>query len=136
MKVKGLDGQVHQWQLSNYFKERNNASSYHTKAREVLRKEFPTQVILEEVPIPGLGRALFADFFIPHRKMMVEVQGQQHYEQIGHFHGTDLLGKLTFARAQKRDSRKKEWCELNGITLIELSYEEDVSVWRNKIRKG
>tara|TARA_R100001230_G_C5556573_1_gene82519 strand:- start:421 stop:552 length:132 start_codon:yes stop_codon:yes gene_type:complete len=41
---------------------------------------------------------------------------------------------LGFAKAKKRDREKLEWCELNGITVVELSYEEDEDEWRTRLK--
>lgn len=134
MKITGLDGKTYKWQLSSYMRESTNPSSYHEKARSILKEIFPTQILLEEVTLPGSGKdVLYADFFMPHRRLMVEVHGKQHYEQVAIFHGTDTNGKMKFYKAQQRDRNKKEWCAINNITLLELSYKEDESVWRSKI---
>lgn len=134
MNITGLDGKFYKWQLVQYMRESTNPSSYHEKARALLKDIFPTQVLLEEVTLPGSGKdVLFADFFMPHRRLMIEVHGKQHYEHNAHFHGTDVGGKLKFYKAQQRDRNKKEWCAINNITLLELSYKEDESVWRSKI---
>lgn len=137
MKVIGLDGKSYKWQLSGYMRESTNPSSHHEKVREILKELFPTQIILEEVALPGSGRdVLFADFFIPHRRLLIEVHGRQHYEHVAHFHGTDTPGKIKFYKSQQRDRNKKEWCDINNITFVELSYKEDENVWRRKISSG
>lgn len=133
MVITGLDGKEYKWNLNGYLKKRVNSSSYHKLARRILKEEFSMIPILEEVAIPGCGkRKLFADFYIPRKKIMIEVQGEQHYEYNPHFHGNPRSRK--FAKAQHRDSVKREWCDINGIILIELSYKEKENVWRNKIR--
>jgi very-short-patch-repair endonuclease len=80
------------------------------------------------VTIPGTRPSLYADFVLPTRKLMVEVHGQQHYEQIQFFHD-----KREFAAAKRRDAQKKEWCNLNSFTLVELPYSEDVDEWRERV---
>jgi len=129
MKVFGLDGRTH---IINLEKNRTRGivSNYHEKARELLKETFPMIRIVEEMPIPGAGNnGLFADFFIPGLKMVVEVHGEQHYKYIKHFHG-DING---FKASKKRDSLKKEWCKMNNIEYVELSYKDDINEWKRKI---
>jgi hypothetical protein len=40
---------------------------------------------------------------------------------------------LNFLKAQKRDKEKQEWCELNDIKYVVLSYNESEEVWSEKI---
>ena len=55
------------------------------------------------------------DGYCKELKLAWEYQGRQHYEYIQHFHKKcDSLQKQ-----QERDSKKRELCKENGITLIE-----------------
>ena len=47
-------------------------------------------------------------------RLMVEVQGEQHYRFVPHFqkHVTK------FWDARQRDMNKQEWCRLNDVTLV------------------
>jgi len=56
------------------------------------------------------------DFYIDELKMAAEVQGDQHYKFIPHFH-KDLAG---FEALQKRDRDKAYLCEKNGVELYEI----------------
>lgn len=48
---------------------------------------------------------------------LIEFQGEQHYVAVKHFGGQDGL------RARKmRDAIKREWCEREGIPLLEIPY--------------
>lgn len=71
-------------------------------------------LVLEEFPIPN--ERLWLDFFMPHHKLAFEYQGQQHDEFVKLFHGD----KAGFNKAQARDARKREWCELNNLVLVEV----------------
>jgi hypothetical protein len=71
-------------------------------------------LILEEFPLPG--ERLWLDFFMPHHKLAFEYQGKQHDEFVKLFHGD----KSGFQKSQERDIRKREWCQLNEITLVEI----------------
>lgn len=134
MNVKGLDGREYSWHPSSKEAKADKRSSLHKKAKEVLDSAFPYDRILQEVSLPGtrigVGTGtLTADFFIPNRNLVVEVHGEQHYKYNNFFY----KDKLSFYRAKARDSRKKEWCNLNEIALIEFNYDEDVDDWRRKV---
>lgn len=72
-------------------------------------------LLLEEFAVPG--ERLFLDFYMPHHALAFEFQGRQHGEYNEFFHGD----KKEFERSRKRDERKRTWCEINGITLVEVS---------------
>jgi len=131
MKVKGLDGKSYAWYLVGYQPKNNDnrpRSQFHLNMRELLRELFSGEKILEEVPLPGTN-GLHSDFYLPLRKLMIEVQGRQHNEFVEHFHGNEQ----GFIASQKRDNNKRCWCELNGITLITCDYNEDKDAWRKRI---
>lgn len=117
MVVEGLDGKMYKWPPIKSGRP-SNASELHEKCRQLLQQCYPTRRILEEVTIPGSQLSL--DFYLPHRRVAIEVQGQQHFKFVPHFHGN----KLAFAEMKRRDMVKKEWCRKNGIELIELNYDK------------
>ncbi len=134
MKVRGLDGREYPWNLTGRrvnADDRRPRSKLHLAARQLLTDKYPVSPILEEVPLPGSG-SLTADFYIPHRKMIVEVHGEQHYKYNKHFHGD----KANFLAACKRDADKARWCEMNNILYVALPYSEDVDVWERIISES
>jgi len=134
MKVTGFDGMEHVLTFKRFRENsrRDNKSSHHLRARELLSELFPYEKIYEEVTLPGSKTIstglLYADFLIPNKCIIVEVHGKQHYEYCQHFHKT----KAHFAKARKRDKKKIEWCELNDFTIITLPYNEEQQ-WKNLI---
>jgi len=38
-----------------------------------------------------------------------------------------------FAHQKKRDARKREWCEYNNITCVELPFDEKVEEWKSRV---
>lgn len=128
MKITGLDGKYYNWHPSH---ESHPAigSKYHELAKTLLSELFPFDNFYEEVILPGSGnsRNLIADFVIPAKKIVIEVQGEQHYQKT-FFHKT----KLEFQQAKLRDTAKSRWCELNGLTLITLPYTETIDEWRTR----
>lgn len=83
----------------------------------MLKEHFPFGYILEEVTLPGTG-GLTADFFLPQKKLIVEVHGPQHYKYNTFFH-RDISAMIA---QRQNDRRKREFCELNEIDLVELPY--------------
>lgn len=51
---------------------------------------------------------------------LIEYQGKQHYEPIGFFGG-----EKTFSYLQTNDSIKRNYCNLQMIPYIEVSYEDN-----------
>lgn len=121
MNIRDLDGNLIAWHITgNISKDTTTKkSNYHLKARELIKQLFPTMQILEEVPINiRKSETLYLDFYLPLTKKCIEVHGEQHYEFTPFYHPN----RLSFLKAQKRDKEKKEWCEINGISYIELPY--------------
>lgn len=132
MLVKDLDGNNSNWLLTgNMAKGKiTNKSSLHLQARKIITKKYPTMQILEEVPIPlRRGETLYLDFYLPLKKVCIEVHGEQHYKFIPFYH-TNILN---FLKSQKRDREKKEWCLINNIKYIELPFDEKESEWTERI---
>ena len=134
MKIIGLDQQEYSWIPSNNTVDTEKRSGLHKKAKELLKERYPNDRILEELVLPGTKTAtrkstLKADFFIPVRKLIIEVHGEQHTE----FNNFFFKSKMDFYKAQARDRDKKQWCEINNFELIELFHNESIEEWRSKI---
>ena len=66
----------------------------------------------------GIGnRNLSYDFHIPSLNILIEFQGEQHYEPIDYFGG-----EKRFDIQQEHDKRKREYAKDNNIKLIEIPY--------------
>lgn len=122
MKFLTLNNVEYSINLGKYINNVVKSSDMKNKVKEVLRKKYPTVSILEEVPIKiqiGGGSktsTLYLDIYIPMLDLAVEINGEQHYRFIPHFHGS--IDK--FMRQCDNDKKKKKWCELNGISLISI----------------
>jgi|TARA_Y100000361_G_C10957272_1_gene236924 hypothetical protein len=136
MRVVDLDGNASVWKIKGHIVKNNDSrprSKHHLKARALLKEMFPTCQLIEEVSIaPRKGEVLYLDFYIPLHSLCVEVHGEQHYKFIPHYHG-NMMG---FAKSKKRDREKEEWCELNGIRIVELPFSEEEYDWRNRIKES
>jgi len=68
-----------------------------------------------------VGTRLSLDFYNANKKVAVEVQGDQHTKYVKHFH----KNRLKYLEQLKRDQNKFDFCDLNGIKLVEI-YSTDV----------
>lgn len=137
MIVKGFDDKEYAWTLKTSALGDENRSGLHLRARNLLQEIFPFDVVHEDVTLPGSKTfrrksLLYADFFLPRRMLMVEVNGEQHSKHIKHFHKT----KHEFLKAKLRDREKQQWCEMNGIRLVQLEYNQSIDEWRDIINNG
>lgn len=66
-------------------------------------------------------RQLPFDFFIPHLNICIEFQGIQHYDA---YHR--MGGESAFKKLQINDQIKRNFCNLNNITLLEIKYDESI----------
>ncbi len=132
MLIKDLDGVEHNWHLTGYISKGRlqNKSSLHLKAREIIIETFPTLQVLEEVPaVIRKSEILYLDFYLPLKKLCIEVHGEQHFKFIPFYHNN----MLSFLKSQKRDRDKTEWCELNGINQIFFNFDEKPETWKSKL---
>tara|TARA_R110000824_G_scaffold128568_4_gene289528 strand:- start:39336 stop:39752 length:417 start_codon:yes stop_codon:yes gene_type:complete len=134
MKIRDLNNEIRKWNLQGYVVRANDQrprSKLHIKARQLLVELFPTVQILEEVQVPiTRNENLFLDFYINTLKVAIEVHGKQHYKFNTLFH----TSAQDFANQRKRDRRKRDWCEYNNITYVELPYNEDEEQWKTRIQ--
>jgi hypothetical protein len=135
MKVIGLDEKEYAWKITRYNKPRDNCSTLHSRARNLLKQIFQYDNIYEEVILPGIkteinNRPLIIDFYINAPKIAVEVQGEQHYNFVSFFH----TNKLEYFRAKKLDALKHKWCNINNIRLVILPYNQSDEDWEKLIR--
>ena len=57
------------------------------------------------------------DFYLPEYNLLIEYQGQQHYEPVEHFGGEEK-----FRIQQERDKKKRKMAQEKNIELLEISY--------------
>ena len=135
MQVIDLDGNISSWNISGNSSKANNInkSSFHLLARDIIKKIYPTMPLLEEVTINiRKSEFLYLDFYIPMIKTCMEVHGEQHYKFIPFFHGT----QINFLSSRANDNNKIEWCSVNGITLVELPFNESDEQWKSRIQSN
>lgn len=64
-------------------------------------------------------RAVFVDYYIPRLNMIIEFDGQQHYDYNKYFH-KECYQKFT--DQVNRDNVVEEYCKLNSIKLLRIPY--------------
>lgn len=79
--------------------------------------------------ISSQGERLELDFYIPTLDIAIEVQGQQHYTFVSHFH----LNQNGFTDQLRRDREKRYLCECKGITLLEITSSSEINGTISKI---
>jgi hypothetical protein len=89
--------------------------------RHILDQEFGTESVIERdratVKNPELGgRYLELDFWIPSRRLAIEVQGP--------YHRRPIRGRRKLQETQRRDALKRRLCGELGIRLIEIEVED------------
>ena len=122
MKFKCIDGTIVDVNLSKHQMKKEGAcrSKLQYKVGQRLKKEFQNEVILEEVYIKQ--ERLYFDYYLPHLKLVIEIQGKQHSEHVTFFHKT----KREFHQQLDRDSRKRQFCKINNLTLVYMDSKGDV----------
>jgi hypothetical protein len=125
MKLFDIDGNLVNVDVraSNYPVKAKSRSSLQGQTGEKVEELYPYDPVLEDFTIPGSRMSL--DFFLPQKKLAIEVDGRQHHEFIPHFHG-DRATSTAFAKQKVRDSKKEQWCESNGIKLIRIVDKDDL----------
>ena len=94
---------------------------YETRCREIFEDIFKTdfpKVRPNFIVNDKTGKKLELDGYNDKLKLAFEYQGQQHYNFSPYFHKS----QEDFANQVYRDKLKKELCEKNNITLIEIPY--------------
>ena len=59
------------------------------------------------------------DFYIPKYRLLIEFDGQQHFEPMKFFGGVEA-----FDRLRENDRIKNEYCEENYIDLLRIKYDQ------------
>lgn len=127
MRVKSVNNpdQIITWNTRESNWPQKTESSCRSKIQfqigQIIKKRYPLDPVLEDITIPDTRLSL--DFFIPHRKLAVEVQGEQHDQINPYFHKSNA----EFEEQKERDELKRFFCELNGIKLLEIRTIKDAN---------
>ena len=122
-----INGKKIHLKLSHKREKDNDKSQFHLRARSLLKRLYPFDKPYEEVTIPEIN--IRFDFFFSSLRLAIEVDGQQHSQYSPFFHKS----KLGFIQSQQRDMVKEEFCRINDVYLVRLSFDEDDETWKTKI---
>ena len=100
----------------------DNKSKFAKQIYYLLADAFPYNLIYQEFFCWHKNKKLFFDYYIKEYNLLFEIQGRQHYQYTKHFH-TDREG---FLESKRRDNLKREYCQKNGYTLVELKYNDKI----------
>ncbi len=100
-------------------------SKNHNIIKEIHLACFPNNSIVQNyyIELQVFGKKSRCEFdIVDHTlKLIIEINGEQHYKFVPYFHKS----KSDFTMQQVRDEEKKNWAILNGYTFIAIS-EKDV----------
>ncbi len=98
---------------------------------QLVNKLFPTKTIRREASPRWLGQQRL-DIYLPELALAIEHQGEQHYRPIGAFGG-----EQGFAKTRERDKRKRALCQENGVTVVDVRYDDPLTVpsLRSRLRR-
>ena len=88
---------------------------------QLITRLFPTSSIRREASPEWLGQQRL-DIYLPEIALAIEHQGEQHYSPIKAFGGEDA-----FAKTQERDKRKRRLCHENGVTVVDIRYDDSLT---------
>lgn len=85
-----------------------------------------------DMKIEGSTIPCRADFYLPNQKIVIEYNGQQHYEPCNFFGGEENFGKTI-----KRDEWKSRYYKEHNLKLIEIPYSDyEILDWEYLQKKG
>jgi len=124
MKFVSLSGAEKPVKYASKYKIRWNKDSislFQTEVKLFLCPFWKNFDVYEEFPL--VGTKLSFDFYNATQKIAVEVQGIQHTKFVKFFHHN----RLKFLEQLKRDKMKEDYAELNGITLVTVFPDDELS---------
>ena len=88
---------------------------------KLVQELFPEKPVLHHY-WPAWLAGLELDVFVPHAKLALEYQGQQHYEPVELWGGQEAL-----EAQQKRDALKAARCKQEGVVLLEVRFDDPLT---------
>lgn len=79
------------------------------------------------VPKSGGGNPMRFDFIIPSKKILIEFDGQHHFQPVKFGGMSEEKAEANFIKVKARDQEKDAWAKRNNYQLIRINYNENVS---------
>lgn len=79
-------------------------------------------LVIQHARLPWLGRQ-HLDIYVPDYALAIEYMGEQHAEPLEHFGGKEGLHTR-----QELDQRKRDLCRQQGVDMIEIAADEEISL--------
>ena len=123
----------HEWQEIAFYKTEFKAQ---IRLYGIVACAFPKDDVLFRFKHPELrfkssNRPMELDIYVPHLKLGIEYQGEQHYKSIDYFDGKDPRdAQKVFLERVSRDEEKRIACHAYGIKLIEVKFSE----WNGSVK--
>lgn len=117
MKFKTLSGSTAELRNAKKYLiqwDAESRSKFQLSVKDFLYPYWKADIVFEEFKI--VGTRLSFDFYNANKKVAVEVQGAQHTKYVKFFHGN----RMKYLEQLKRDDKKLRFCEINGISLVEI----------------
>lgn len=119
MKLYNLKGKPIDFSVTKYQIDWDKTVSKPQKlVKDVLYTYWKDHFVCEEMRIPGSKMRI--DLINFNLEIAIEVSPSSSHEYNKFFH----KNRMEYMKAKKREIQKAEWCEVNGIELIELFDEE------------
>ena len=117
MSINDLNKRINSLGLSWIKEHHKKMSRGQAALTAIMQKLLPGEKIVNEFHI---GERFKLDVFCPKYNLAAEYHGRQHFYYTQRF----FESKYEFEEAQKRDERKMELCQQNGIALIVFRYND------------
>lgn len=100
------------------------------KIETFLKEVFPNHRVKKEKYVTYAHTQLLFDFYLPELKVLIEVQGDQHFKFNKFFHRE----KSNFQGQKYRDSLKTQWASEQGLKLVALTEKQIESLDKESFR--
>lgn len=121
LKLDGKEGKIKKAYLYRIDWNGSSLSKVQKKVKNLLYNYWNGDIVYEELPV--LGTRMTFDFYNASKRIVVEVDGKQHYSFNKHFHSNS---RQKFLDQLKRDDLKHTFCELNKINLVRIREDLDL----------
>lgn len=108
---------------------KSTRSKFQDGVKFALRPFWKKEIVYEEFPV--IGTKMTLDLVNMSRKIAVEIQGEQHQAYNKFYHNGN---ESNWISQLERDMKKKEWCKLNRLRVIEI-FPHDMPLTQKKLEE-